>query len=102
MAEVADGDSLGVACAEASSAIAGIDTLGATGGPLAERIGNLEERQRELHQQRRFVMKQLKNATRKKKRIMAKARFLSDADLIQVVGARAAHAKAKAQAREPP
>ena len=81
---------------------AGLALLAAAGDPFAEHIRALEERQRGLRQQRREVMRRLKNEARKKRRIMAKARWLSDADIIQVVRSRAACGKARAKAKASP
>lgn len=81
---------------------AGLALLAAAGDPFAEQIKELEERQRGLRKQRQDIMRRLKNESRKKRRIMAKARWLSDADIIQVVRSRAMCANARAKAKAAP
>ena len=81
---------------------AGLALLAAAGDPFAEQIKELEERQRGLRKQRQDIMRRLKNESRKKRRIMAKARWLSDADIIQVVRSRAVCANARAKAEAAP
>ena len=61
-------------------------------------VARLAQQQKDLQTQRRLVQKDLKNAKAKQKRVIEKARTLSDAQLLMVVASRAA-AKAKAKAK---
>ena len=57
----------------------------------------LEDRKRALKREREQVSREMHNAQRRRDRLMERARGLTDADLIQLIGARAA-AKAKPKA----
>ena len=61
-------------------------------------VAVLEERRAALHAERAQVKKDLRNETRKRKRLLAKAKGLSTDDLLNVVVMKAA-AKAKAKAK---
>ena len=64
----------------------------------ASRLRALEERKRELHEARRAVAKEVKKETKKRRRIMEKAKGLSNETLLQVIVSRAT-TKANAKAR---
>lgn len=59
---------------------------------LLESIERLKQEQRDLKAQRKRVVKDLKNAERKRKRLRQRARQLSDTDLIEVIQMRQASA----------
>ena len=65
----------------------------------AERLIQLEERRRTLHQQRQAVQKEIKNESRKRQRLLEKAKGLSDDSLLQVIVNRASKAEAKAKGK---
>lgn len=86
----------------AAAAVANI--VGNLADPVAQRVADLEERRRALVQERKAVQKDLRNEQRKKRRLLDKAKTLSDGDLLQVIATRAkaksvAEAKAKAKAK---
>lgn len=66
--------------------------------PGAQRVADLEAQRRALVYERKQVQKELKNEQRKRRRILEKAKTLSDSELCQVMAARA-KAKAVAQAK---
>ena len=68
-------------------------------GDKQDRVAELEQRRRELQKQRKELNKTIKNEQRKHKRIMDKAKTLSDAELLAVVASRQAKAKAKPKAK---
>ena len=89
----------------AAAAVANI--VGNLADPVAQRVADLEERRRALVQGRKAVQKDLRNEQRKKRRLLDKAKTLSDGDLLQVIATRAkaksvAEAKAKAKAKADP
>ena len=65
----------------------------------AERLIQLEQRRKTLHQQRQAVQKEIKNESRKRQRLLEKARGLSDDSLLQVIVNRASKAQAKASGK---
>ena len=67
----------------------------------ADAVSALEKRRAELQAERLQVKKALRNENRKRKRLLAKAKGLSDEDLMNVVIMKAA-AKAKAKAKTSP
>ena len=69
----------------------------ATDHSLTE-LQRLEHQRNALAAERKRVVRELKNETQKRKRLMQKARNLSTEDLLNVVVGRAAHAKSKAAA----
>ena len=86
--------------AAAAAAAAAMAILGNANDAAANRVADLEQQQRAINQQRKQVAKDLKNEKKKRQRVMDKAKTLSDAELLQVLGARAnANAKAKAKAK---
>jgi hypothetical protein len=65
----------------------------------------LVQRRKALRQERQQLSKELKNAERKRARLIERARGLSDKDIMSLMGARAAKitkAKAKAKAKAKP
>ena len=58
----------------------------------------LERRRKELRQERNNLGREIRNAEKKRARLVEKARHLSDGDLLSVLATRAA-AKAKAKAK---
>ena len=77
---------------------AALELIHGLGDRSADRMAELTERKRPLKQERAEVAKQIKAEARKRKKIMEKAKTLSDAELMAVLAARGAAAKAKAQA----
>lgn len=77
----------------AMAAVGGGDDVG------ADRVARLEEKRKLLHNQRRDVLREIRNERKRRKRIMEKARTLSDAELLNVLSVRAAAAKAKPKAK---
>ena len=78
---------------------AALELIHGLGDRSADRMAELTERKRALKQERADVAKQIKAEARKRKKIMEKAKTLSDAELMAVLAARGAAAKAKAQAK---
>ena len=66
--------------------------------PSADAVAALEERRSRLQAERKEVKKALHNETRKRKRLLAKAKGLSTDDLLNVVVMKAT-AKSKAEAK---
>ena len=64
------------------------------GDGLLNHIADLRRQQKEARDARAKLSKELKNATRKKKRLQRKARQLSNQDLLQVLSMREASAAA--------
>ena len=65
----------------------------------AERAADLRQRQKELAREKAVVVSEIRNAEKKRRRRMERARFLSDEDLGSIIASRAnANAKAKAKA----
>ena len=91
---------------DAQAAVA-IALIGGLFDPTAGRVAALQQQEREIAAHRRQlkvqkddVARKIKNEKRKRKRMMDKAKGLSDAELVAVLGARtAAKAKPKAKAR---
>ena len=80
-----------------------IAILESHGDADASRLRALEERKRELHESRRAVAKEIKKETKKRRRIMEKAKGLSNETLLQVIVSRATtKANAKARATSSP
>ena len=75
-----------------------IAILESHGDADASRLRALEDRKRELHEARRAVAKEVKKEAKKRRRIMEKAKGLSNETLLQVIVSRAT-AKANAKAR---
>ena len=72
------------------------------GDAAADEVAALQLRRKELRQERDAVSKDLRNAERKRQRLLERARGLSDDDLLALVAARAVakgHAKAKANGK---
>ena len=72
------------------------------GDASADRVATMNTRRRELLQERMSITREIKNETRKRQRLLEKARGLSNEALMEIVAARAARtaqAKAKAVAR---
>ena len=66
---------------------------------MNDRLQQLQAQKKALEDQKNAVQKEVKKEARKRKRIIEKAKTLSDHDLLAVVQARAvAKAKAKAKA----
>ena len=64
----------------------------------AEAVAVLNQRRSELQQERRQVTKEIKNENRKRKRLLVKAKGLTQDDLVDVMIMKA-QVKAKAQAK---
>ena len=69
-----------------------------------EQLTDLENRRKRLYAEREALQKDIRNAERKRLRLIEKARGLSDTDLLDIMATRAAakakaHAKAKAKAK---
>jgi hypothetical protein len=79
--------------AAALALLAGVGDLGANA------MQTLADRKRALEVQKKAVAKEMKSEQRKRKRMLDKAKNLSDADLLSVVATRQAQAKAKAKAK---
>ena len=62
----------------------------------AERISNMLAQRKELKRQQQQLTREIKNESRKRQRLMQKARCLSESELLTVLGALVAKAKAKA------
>ena len=90
----------GGAAGGAGGALAAIVAgLGANDDASANRLTALHQQQANLAAQRRATQKLIKNETAKKKRILEKARRLTNEELLEVMVSRgAAKAKAKAKA----
>ena len=74
--------------------------VGGVGDAGADRIAQLAQQQRDLLEDRRRVSSELRNETKKRKRLMEQAKKLSTADLVAVLGARQnAQANPKAKAK---
>ena len=78
---------------------AALAAAASVGDAAADRVATLAQQRRDLAAERKRVSAELDLEKRKKKRIMEKAKLLSDGDLIAILGARAAAAKAKAKAK---
>jgi seryl-tRNA synthetase len=82
--------------------------LSGMGDPVAGKVAELEAQRRTIQEERRALLKRrrevqnsIKNEKKKRKRILEKAKSLSDGDLMQVLATRAqnkAQAKPKAKA----
>lgn len=68
------------------------DEAALQGGTLTDRIQQLKDLQTEMKKARKEAQKKLKNLERQKKRLSAKARLLTDEDLVQVLKLRRAKA----------
>ena len=95
-----------IAVAAVDPGAAALALMGGMGDPAAGRVAQLEDHRRDLQGQRRALMKErtdvqkmIKNEKKKRQRIMEKAKGLSDADLMSVIAARAAQAKAAPKAK---
>ena len=75
------------------------EILSAAEGAQVERVGEMEARRKDLKRQQLELTRNIKNENRKRQRLMQKARCLSENELLTVLGARAARAKAKAVAK---
>ena len=70
--------------------------------PIANAVKELEERRARLQQERLEVKKALKSETRKRQRLLSKAKGLSTGDLLNIVVMKTkAQTKAKAKATPP-
>ena len=78
---------------------AALAAAASVGDAAADRVATLAQQRRDLVTERKRVSAELDLEKRKKKRIMEKAKLLSDGDLVAILGARAAAAKAKAKAK---
>ena len=79
-----------------------IDILRSAGDADAEKLAMLEAHRKELHNQRKTLTKEIKNEMRKRRRLLTKARGLSNESLLEVIAARhAKSAQAKAKANAP-
>ena len=94
------------AVAAADPGAAALALMGGMGDSAAGRVAQLEAHRRDLQDQRRAlvkaraeVQKKIKNEKKKRQRIMEKAKGLSGADLMNVIAARAAQAKAAPKAK---
>ena len=67
---------------------------------LYEKIARLKAEQKAAREAKRVASKELRNAQRKKSRVMAKARELSNRDLAEVITMRQEAAKAKVKKQE--
>ena len=97
-AGVADAASTGTGGAGASSSAGVWAAAAAIGDQSATELAQLEQRKKELQAQREIVKRDLRNAQRKRVRLLERARGLTDADLTSILATRAA-AKAKAKAK---
>ena len=84
----------GVPTAYAAAAVA----AAAVGDPAADRITHLREQERALKDERKRIASEVRKETKKKARLVEKAKLLTDADLLAVLGSRAV-AKAKAKGK---
>ena len=78
-----------------------IEILRSAGDRDAEKLALLENRRKELHKQRMTLSKEIKNEVKKRRRLLTKARGLSNDSLLEVMAARrakSAQSKAKASA----
>ena len=74
--------------------------LGGVGDALGDRVADLADQRRQLASQRKRVTAELRLEERKRKRLVAKSRALSNEDLMAIMAGRAqAQAKAKAKAK---
>ena len=81
-----------------------IEILRSAGDRDAEKLAMLENRRKELHKQRMTLSKEIKNEVKKRRRLLTKARGLSNDSLLEVIAARhakSAQSKAKASASMP-
>ena len=70
------------------------------GDPAGARVARLKEQRAELLANKKRVAQQLRNEEKKRARLLAKARALSNDDLMTILGTRAAvAAKAKAKGK---
>ena len=92
--DVAGSNDASTASSSAASSSGGGDGEGPHSALLAG-IAKLKEEQKALRNERKRVAKELKNAEKKRSRLKAKAKQLTDEDLLQVLHLRAA-AKAEA------
>ena len=77
-----------------------IAILEEVGDANADQVAALDARRRELFNERRVVAREIRNATRKRQRLLEKAKGLSNAALMEIVAARAARtAQSKAKAK---
>ena len=88
----------------AAAAAAALAAAADVGDVAGNRIAQLQGDARLLLAERKRISKELKNEDAKRKRLMDKAKQLSDDDLVTILGARAeartrAAAKAKAKAK---
>ena len=81
-------------------AAAALAAVGAAGDPDGAWLAQLLQQQKDLKAQKRTNALAIRNESRKKQRLVEKAKALSTAELLEVVGVRAAaEAKAKAKAK---
>ena len=81
-----------------------IEILRSAGDRDAEKLALLETRRKELHKQRMTLSKEIKNEVKKRRRLLTKARGLSNDSLLEVIAARhakSAQSKANASANMP-
>ncbi len=86
-------ESPGASAAGGAAATTAASAVGASA--LLSEIQRLKEEQKSLRDGRRRVAKELRNAEKRRQRLRKKARLLSDADLVQVIGMRQAAAEAQ-------
>ena len=77
-----------------------IEILRSAGDADAEKLAALEAQRKELHRKRNELAKEIKHETKKRRRLLNKARGLSNDSLLEVIAARQAKsAQAKANAK---
>ena len=78
---------------------AAAELLNNIGDEQAQRVAALNVRRRTLQEERKSLLKELRNEERKRKRRLEKARGLSNNDLLEIAAQRVAKANAKAAAK---
>ena len=85
--------------AAADPAAAALALIQGMGDAAGDAVVAMEQQRRQLKQQLRDQSKDIDNARTRQKRVLEKARTLSDDQLLGIVAARAAKAKAKGKAK---
>ena len=78
--------------------------LESAGDPQASTLEALEERRKQLQNEKKEIKRELHNENRRRKRMLSKAKSLPSEDLLSIVAIRAAakaKSKAKAKAKSP-
>ena len=78
---------------------AAAELLNNIGDEQAQRVAALNSRRRALQEERKALLKEVRNEERKRKRRLEKARGLSNNDLLEIAAQRVAQANAKAAAK---